>query len=86
MLTVTGREIIDSKLVKPFRLIIGGGSGGPDYDPPTDPRHPYQSYVWTSDGFMNVTEGSYLNFQINKIPKSMQYQFFLRYQPKVMLG
>ena len=32
---------------------------------------------------MNVTEGSYLNFQINKIPKSMQYQFFLRYQPKV---
>ena len=27
MLTVTGREIIDSKLVKPFRLIIGGGSG-----------------------------------------------------------
>ena len=27
MNSITGREIIDSKLVKPFRLIIGGGSG-----------------------------------------------------------
>ena len=27
MHSVTGREILDSKLVKPFRLIIGGGSG-----------------------------------------------------------
>ena len=39
--------------------------------------------IWTHDGFMNVTEGNTLNFQLKDISRSMQYQFFLRYLPKV---
>ena len=43
----------------------------------------YHETIWSDRGYMNVTEGHTLNFQISEVPRSMKYQFYLRYQPKV---
>ena len=38
---------------------------------------------WTNTGFVKVFEGGSIRFRVDKIPRSMSYQFHLRYQPKV---
>ena len=69
--------------------IMGGGM--PPYDdPPANPNVPLpppnvgqsdvKNVIWTDDGYMKVTEGSTAVFALEDVPRSMQYQFFLRYK------
>ena len=60
---------------------ISGPMGPSDFGKDNTPD--YGEIIWSDRGYMNVTEGHTLNFQISEVPRSMKYQFYLRYQPKV---
>ena len=49
-------------------------------------REPYQDgreTTWTGTGFMRVYEGSHLEFDINDIQNTLDYDLVLRYEPQV---
>ena len=46
---------------------------------------PGRENTWTGPGFMRVFEGDTLTFRVDDIPKSLEYDIFIRYEPQVSL-
>lgn len=47
-------------------------------EPPTD--HPAS---WTGTGFARMLEGGWVEFHVNNVPFSTEYDVIIRYEPQV---
>ena len=63
----------------------GGDDGVQDTEVIVREVVPGRPITWTGPGFMRIAEGSSIEFVIDEIPVSMDYDIIIRYETQVMI-